>query len=138
MPKWLDAQSVNWPSTKPRIVGGNMQDDRGGPGAGQCSRDLSPDVEVLANARHDHLSAAFQAIQNEFDSTYEGVIQPLADALINDTPSPMSYSNLVAEGLSDAIKAEDALVATYPLNVKTVEIVESKNTFKTRHADKPE
>ncbi len=64
--------------------------------------------------------------------------QPLADALINNTPSPMSYSNLVAEGLSEAIKAEDALVATYPLNVKTVEIVESKNTFKTRHADQGE
>ena len=64
--------------------------------------------------------------------------QPLADALINNTPSPMSYSNLVAEGLSDAIKAEDALVATYPLNVKTVEIIESKNTFKTRHPDQGE
>jgi zinc protease len=55
--------------------------------------------------------------------------QPLAEALINNTPSPMSYSNLVAAGLSDAIKEEDALVATYPLNVKTVNVIESKDTF---------
>lgn len=55
--------------------------------------------------------------------------QPLADALINNTPSPMTYSNLVAAGLSDAIKAEDEVVATYPLNVKKVTVVESGDTF---------
>lgn len=56
--------------------------------------------------------------------------QPLADALIANTPSPMTYSNLVAEGLSDEIKAEDARVATYPLNVKQVRVVESSDTFR--------
>lgn len=62
--------------------------------------------------------------------TDTGEAQPLADALINNTPSPMSYSNLVAAGLSDEIKAEDELVATYPLNVKSVKVVESSETFK--------
>jgi len=55
--------------------------------------------------------------------------QPLADALIANTPSPMSYSNLVAAGLDDEIKAEDDRVATYPLNVKKVTVVESADTF---------
>lgn len=55
---------------------------------------------------------------------------PLADSLLNNTPSPMSYSNLVFSGLSDEIKSEDKLVADYPLNVKSVEIVPSRDTFK--------
>jgi len=56
--------------------------------------------------------------------------QPLADALINNTPSPMSYSNVVKAGLPQDVLAEDEIVATYPLNVKKVTIVESADTFK--------
>jgi zinc protease len=56
--------------------------------------------------------------------------QPLADSLINNTPSPMTYSNLVKSGLSEEILAEDELVATYPLNVKKVTVIQSADTFK--------
>lgn len=43
--------------------------------------------------------------------------------------SPMSYSNQVAAGLTDAINNEDKQVAVYPLNVKSVKIILSENTF---------
>jgi zinc protease len=55
---------------------------------------------------------------------------PLAAALQANTPSPMSYSNLVKEGLPKAILEEDEEVANYKLNVKNVRIVDSKDTFK--------
>jgi zinc protease len=53
----------------------------------------------------------------------------LAESLLNNTPSPMSYSSQVAAGLSDEIKDEDKLVANYQLNVKSVKIVPSEDTF---------
>ena len=56
--------------------------------------------------------------------------QPLADSLINNTPSPMSYSNLVKSGLPADVLAEDEEVAVYPLNIKKVNIVQSADTFK--------
>jgi len=55
--------------------------------------------------------------------------QPLADSLINNTPSPMSYSNLVKSGLPADVLAEDDKVAVYPLNIKKVNIVQSADTF---------
>ena len=56
--------------------------------------------------------------------------QPLADSLINNTPSPMSYSNLVKSGLPADVLAEDDAVAVYPLNIRKVNIVQSADTFK--------
>ncbi len=56
--------------------------------------------------------------------------QPLADSLINNTPSPMSYSDLVKSGLPAEVLAEDDEVAVYPLNIKKVTIVQSADTFK--------
>ncbi|MBA4141348.1 MAG: hypothetical protein H0X70_12800, partial [Segetibacter sp.] len=55
---------------------------------------------------------------------------PLAAALQANIPSPMSYSNLVKEGLPKDVVDEDAEVANYKLNVKNVRIVDSKDTFK--------
>lgn len=55
--------------------------------------------------------------------------QPLADSLINNTASPMSYSDFVKSGLSAEILAEDDVVAVYHLNVKKVTIVPSADTF---------
>ncbi len=62
--------------------------------------------------------------------TDESEAKPLADALINNTPSPMSYSNLVKSGLPDDVLAEDEVVAVYPLNIKKVTIVPSADTFR--------
>ncbi len=56
--------------------------------------------------------------------------QPLADSLINNTASPMTYSTLVKTGLAPEILAEDEEVAVYPLNVRKVTIVPSADTFK--------
>ena len=56
--------------------------------------------------------------------------QPLAESLINNTASPMSYSNLLKSGLPPDILAEDEEVASYPLNIKKVNIVQSADTFK--------
>jgi zinc protease len=62
--------------------------------------------------------------------TDESEAQPLADSLLNNTPSPMSYSNFMKSGLPAAVLAEDDIIATYPLNVKKVTIVPSAETFK--------
>ena len=56
--------------------------------------------------------------------------QPLADSLINNTASPMSYSDLVRAGLSPELLAEDDAVANFHLNVTKVTIVPSADTFK--------
>lgn len=55
--------------------------------------------------------------------------QPLADSLIKNTVSPMSYSSLVKSGLPAKVLAEDDEVAGYPLNVKKVTVITSADTF---------
>ena len=61
--------------------------------------------------------------------TDKGEAQPLADSLINNTASPMSYSDLVKSGLPAEVLADDAAVADYHLNIKKVTIVPSADTF---------
>ena len=60
---------------------------------------------------------------------------PLAESLRKNLPSPMSYSNEVRAGLPKAVLAEDEEVARYLLNVKTVAIVQSQDTFSTAGTD---
>jgi zinc protease len=62
--------------------------------------------------------------------TDDSEAEPLKKALEDNSPSPMSYSNLVKEGLPKAVLAEDDEVANYKLNVRNVKIVDSKDTFK--------
>jgi len=56
--------------------------------------------------------------------------EPLAESLKNNLPSSMSYSDLVKAGLSEEILSEDAATENFKLNVKSVTIVDSKDTFK--------
>ncbi len=56
--------------------------------------------------------------------------QPLAESLKSNDHSPMSYSNLVREGLPAEVIAEDEAVAQYRLNVQSVRIIDSQDTFK--------
>ncbi|MCX6159818.1 MAG: insulinase family protein [Ignavibacteriae bacterium] len=56
--------------------------------------------------------------------------EELAIALKENTPSPMSYSNLVKSGLPASVIAEDNEVANFKLNVKNVNIIKSEDTFK--------
>ncbi|KUG09682.1 M16 family metallopeptidase [Solirubrum puertoriconensis] len=62
--------------------------------------------------------------------TDDSEAQPLAEVLKNNTPSPMSYAKVVREGLPKEVVAEDEQVANYKLNVTTVKIVDTKDTFK--------
>src|SRR5690606_26885952 len=61
--------------------------------------------------------------------TDDSEAQPLAESLKQNTKSPMSYSNLVKEGLPEEVIKEDEEVASYPLNITSVEIIPSENTF---------
>lgn len=61
--------------------------------------------------------------------TDESEAKPLADALINNTPSPMSYSDQLKAGLPADVLAEDEKVAVFPLNIKKVSIIQSADTF---------
>jgi len=56
--------------------------------------------------------------------------EPLAKSLKENLESPMSYSNLVKSGLPKEVLDEDDEVAKYKLNVKSVKIVKSEDTFK--------
>ncbi|MFT2008465.1 M16 family metallopeptidase [Pontibacter sp. 13R65] len=61
--------------------------------------------------------------------TDDSEAEPLAEALRKNTPSPMSYSNLVKEGLPEEVVAEDNIIANYQLNIKDVKVVDSQDTF---------
>ena len=56
--------------------------------------------------------------------------EPLAESLRNNTPSPMSYSNQVKAGLGDEILKEDKATEDFKLNIKSVKVVDSQDTFK--------
>jgi zinc protease len=62
--------------------------------------------------------------------TDDSEAEPLKKALEHNTTSPMSYSNLVKAGLPQDVLAEDAQIANYKLNIKSVKVVESKSTFR--------
>lgn len=62
--------------------------------------------------------------------TNESEAKPLAEAMMNHLPSPMSYSNIVKAGLPKEVLAEDDEIANYELKVKNVTIVDNQDTFK--------
>lgn len=91
--------------------------------------------QLLAEATLDQVNAAIRKYWqtgNLFVAivTDKSEAQPLAASLIGNLPSPMSYSDLVKSGLPKEVLAEDEAVATYPLNVRKVTIVDSKDTFR--------
>jgi zinc protease len=62
--------------------------------------------------------------------TDQSEVEALANALKNNESSPMSYSNLVKENLPAEILSEDEEVANYKLNINSVKITNSADTFK--------
>ncbi|MFD2245815.1 M16 family metallopeptidase [Pontibacter ruber] len=89
---------------------------------------------LLANMTVQQVNDAvkkYWQVENMFVTivTDDSEAEPLRQALLNNTPSPMSYSNLVKEGLPKEVLAEDEAVANYKLNVKDVKIVDSRDTF---------
>lgn len=55
--------------------------------------------------------------------------ESLAKSLKENLPSPMSYSSVVKAGLPEKVLAEDREIENYKLNVKSVKIVDSADTF---------
>lgn len=53
----------------------------------------------------------------------------LAESLRSNADSPMAYSDQMKSGLPEAVLAEDREVASYQLNVKSVRVVKSEETF---------
>ncbi len=62
--------------------------------------------------------------------TDDSEAEPLKNSLLKNTPSPMSYSDALKATLPEEILKEDEQVAIYPLNVTTVDIVDSDSTFR--------
>ncbi|HVO73139.1 MAG TPA: pitrilysin family protein [Ignavibacteriaceae bacterium] len=62
--------------------------------------------------------------------TDESEAENLAESLRKNLDSPMSYSNLVKEGLTEEVLKEDSETENFKLNIKSVEVVKSEDTFK--------
>jgi zinc protease len=62
--------------------------------------------------------------------TDDSEAEALAENLRNNQPSAMSYSDIVREGLPGDVIREDKLVENYPLDVNSVEIIDSSETFR--------
>jgi zinc protease len=91
--------------------------------------------ELLAELTVEDVNAAvkkYLQTQNMYVAiiTDDSEAEPLAEHLRNNTASPMSYSNMIREGLPEEISIEDKKIADYPLNVKDVRIIESEETFR--------
>jgi zinc protease len=54
----------------------------------------------------------------------------LAESLKSNSDSPMSYSNDVKKGLPEEVLKEDEEAAKFRLNIKSVEVIKSGDTFK--------
>lgn len=90
---------------------------------------------LLANLTVEDVNSAVKKYwdtQNMYITivTDDSEAEPLKQALLNNIPSPMSYANLVREGLPQEVLAEDDVIANYKLNVTDVKIVDSKDTFR--------
>lgn len=91
--------------------------------------------ELLANVTIDEVNRAMKnywQTSNMFISivTDRSEAIPLAQSLRDNLPSPMSYSKTLEAVLTDKIRKEDEVVASFPLNVTSVTIVESGDTFR--------
>ncbi|MDO8550673.1 MAG: pitrilysin family protein, partial [Ignavibacteria bacterium] len=91
--------------------------------------------QLLANVTREEVNNAvkkYLQVENMYVTivTDQSETEALANALKNNESSPMSYSNLVKENLPEEILDEDEEVANYKLNVNSVKIVNSEDTFK--------
>lgn len=62
--------------------------------------------------------------------TDQSEAEMLAQSLLNNSYSPMSYSNIVLKSLPKTVLEEDEIIANYKLNVKSVKIVDNYEFFK--------
>jgi len=91
---------------------------------------------LLENLTLEDVNAAitkYWQVENMFITivTDSSEANALAESIRLNSPSPMSYSDLVENGLSEDVKNEDDIVANYNLNINTVNVIPSADTFKT-------
>jgi len=103
-------------------------------------KDYIKEVDVLlAKLTLDDVNKAIQKYwqtQNMFVTivTDDSEAPTIKKVLEEKSVTPMSYSNFVKEGLPKAVVAEDDEISRFPLNVKSVKIIDSKDTFKPNKA----
>jgi zinc protease len=90
---------------------------------------------LLEKVTYEDMTAAIRkywTIQNMKVTIVTDVTEaePLKASLLNNTPSPMSYSNALKAVLTQEILDEDKLVQNYPLKVGKVTIVNADDMFK--------
>lgn len=61
--------------------------------------------------------------------------EPLKRSLESNAPSPMSYSDVLKGSMTESILKEDKLVENHPLNVRSVKIIKSADTFRLGNVD---
>lgn len=90
--------------------------------------------ELLENVTLEQVNEAIKKYL-QVDNMYVAIVTddseagPLAESLKQNQPSPMSYSDIVKEGLPEEVQQEDQQIATYPLNITSVEIIDSNEMF---------
>lgn len=62
--------------------------------------------------------------------TDKSEVGALSESLLNNSESPMTYSNLVKAGLPKQILDDDETVSGFKLSIKEVKIIDSNETFK--------
>jgi zinc protease len=62
--------------------------------------------------------------------TDDSEAEPLRNSLLENIPSPMSYSDALKANMPAKILEEDALVSKFPLQVKKVEVISSDSLFR--------
>ena len=96
---------------------------------------ISDMVSLLSKLTKEDVDKAIKKywqIENFYVSivTDETEADALAESLLQNNYSPMSYANMIKDKLPAEVLAEDELVANYKLNVKKVNIIENADTFK--------
>jgi zinc protease len=91
--------------------------------------------KLLSNVTLEEVNNAIRKYWKDMPMTIcvvtdESEAGPLKESLLKNSPSPMSYSNALRESLPKSILEEDEVVAVYPLNVKSVEIISDKEMFR--------
>jgi zinc protease len=91
--------------------------------------------KLLEKVTLDEVNTAVKKMwqtQNMFIAiiTDDSEAAPLKESLLNNNPSPMSYSNALKATLPEELLKEDELVSTFPLKVKKVDIIDSENMFR--------
>ena len=91
--------------------------------------------KLLADLKPEDVNKAIKKylqIDNMFVTivTDKSEAASLKESLLNNNDSPMSYSNALKSGLPKEVIAEDEEVSKFRLNIRSVDIIKSEETFK--------